>query len=152
MIDRCITRSDDSETIEHISSDILRHFIYCSCDTHSSLPNFLKIYSTYTVHPSITTSLTASTKMFTPFSRSTSLIFNGGMNLMTSYTLVVRINIPFSMHFLATLLAIFSGAPCTTPTSVVIPDMVDVGDANSTPTIKPFPRTSRIYGETSAKD
>ena len=88
--------------------------------------------------PSFTTSLTLSAKTSVPFFKSSLVMFKGGMNRMTSYTLVVRMSMPFSMHFLATRAAMFLGCPSPL--------------ANSTPTIRPRPRTSRIWWSSDGSD
>lgn len=90
------------------------------------------------------TSLTAAAKISQPFSRSACEIFNGGMNRMTSYIEVVRISRPLSMHRLATRAARPLG---TDGFNAGSPDGYD-GDANSTATINPVPRTSTIVEPT----
>ena len=64
---------------------------------------------------------------------------------MTSYIEVVRIRSPFSMQRFATRLAMFFGADETSVGSVGEYD----GEANSTATIKPWPRISTIMLPTS---
>lgn len=91
-------------------------------------------------YPSRTTSRTAAAKISHPFSRSPCEMFNGGMNLITSYIEVVRISRPLSMHRLATRDARPLGADGLKAGS---PD-VYAGDANSTANINPVPRTSTI--------
>lgn len=72
-------------------------------------------------------------------------MFSGGMNLITSYTDVVSISRPLSMHRLATRAASPFGAEGFNAGS---PTGYDE-DANSTATINPDPRTSTMIGPTS---
>ena len=94
----------------------------------------------WALHRSWTTSSTASLKMPIPLARSLDEMFSGGMNRIVSYTDVVSRSIPFSRHRFATFEARFAGVSFLTAGSYVECE----GEANSTATIRPSPRTSRI--------
>lgn len=73
-------------------------FIYNSRIDQAKL---VHVFITHT-QPSLTTSSTLSLNILQPSAISPSVTFKAGMNRITSNTLVVKINIPFSKHFLAT--------------------------------------------------
>jgi hypothetical protein len=104
--------------------------------THSSI--FGNSYPLY-IGP-CTTSSTASLKMLIPLAKSSDEMFNGGMNRTVSYTDVVSRSMPFSRHRFDIFEAKFALASFLTAGSNVECD----GEANSTATISPCPRTSRM--------
>jgi hypothetical protein len=96
------------------------------------------------VYPSRMTSSVASANVSHPFFKSAWEMLSGGMKRTVSYAPVVRITRPLSRHRFATRLAKEAGADGFTKGSRGEPE----GDANSTPTIRPWPLTSRIFGPT----